>query len=68
MMTRLSSLLPQQSLADALLEAYTAAAEVAQYNPGEPTSTVRAFASLLMDEINGTSAASPEQTSGYQAR
>eukprot|EP00903_Cladosiphon_okamuranus_P012876 g12026.t1 len=54
-------------LPSTLVEAYTVAAEVAQYNPGETTSVVRAFASLLMDEINGTPLASPEETNGYQA-
>lgn len=57
-----------QSLLDMLTEAYTAAAEVVQYTPGEATSTVRAFASLLVNEINSTSMTSPEETTEYQAR
>lgn len=58
-----------QSVLDTLTEAYNAAAEVAQGSPGETTSTVRAFASLVVDQLNTTSAsASPEEANEYQAR
>ena len=67
MSTGLLCSLVSQSLLNTLLEAYTTAAEVAQYNPGEPITTVRALASLLMDEINATATASPEETSEHQA-
>ena len=59
-----------QTLASTLTEAFTAAAEAARHTPGETTSAVRAYASLVMEQINGssTSATTAEDTEDYQAR
>lgn len=57
-----------QTFASTLTEAFVAAAEVAQGTPGETTSTVRAYASLLVDQINVSTSTSAEETDEYQAR
>lgn len=63
------SCIVSQTVLDTLTEAYTAAADVARGTPGETTSTVRAFASLVVDQLNAASSAtSPEEANEYQAR
>ena len=57
-----------KTVLNGLTEAYNTAAEAAQGTPGATTSTVRAFASLLVDQLNATSTASPEEINEYQAR
>ncbi len=57
-----------QNLLTTLTEAYTDAAEAAQDSPGDTIRAVRAFASLLVDEINSNSSVSPEESGDYQAR
>lgn len=51
-----------------LTEAVTAAVEVAQDTPGETASAVRAYASLVIDQLNGSTSATAEETDEYQAR
>lgn len=57
-----------QTLASTLTESFTAAAEGAQDTPGETASAVRAYASLVIEQINGSGLASPEEAEEYQAR
>ena len=67
-----------QTLASTLTEAFTDAAEVAQHTPGETGTVVRAYASLVMEQINSSSSSSSssssitpataEETEEYQAR
>ncbi|CAM9229815.1 unnamed protein product, partial [Ectocarpus fasciculatus] len=49
-----------------LMGEYTAAASVTKDIPGETTSVVRAFASLLMVEINNSAAATPTEEQEFQ--
>lgn len=57
-----------QTLASTLTEAFTAAAEVAKGTPGETTSNVRAYASLVIEQVNGSTSATAEEAEEYQAR
>lgn len=56
-----------QTLLDALTQGFTAA-EATQGIPGEKTSFVRAYASLLVEEIKVNSSVPSEQIEDYQAR
>ncbi|CAM9766978.1 unnamed protein product, partial [Ectocarpus sp. 12 AP-2014] len=49
-----------------LMDEYTAAASVTEDIPGETTSIVRAFASLLVVEINNSAAATPTEEQEFQ--
>ncbi|CAM9473958.1 unnamed protein product, partial [Ectocarpus sp. 8 AP-2014] len=49
-----------------LMDEYTAVASVTEDIPGETTSIVRAFASLLMVEINTSAAATPTEEQEFQ--
>ncbi|CAB1100232.1 unnamed protein product [Ectocarpus sp. CCAP 1310/34] len=49
-----------------LMNEYTAAASVTEDIPGETTSIVRAFASLLIVEINNSAAATPTEEQEFQ--
>ncbi|CBJ26948.1 conserved unknown protein [Ectocarpus siliculosus] len=55
-----------QTPGQSLMDEYTAAASVTEDVPGEATSIVRAFASLLMVEINNSAAASPTEAQDFQ--
>ncbi|CAN0146388.1 unnamed protein product, partial [Pylaiella littoralis] len=56
------------ALLDALTQGFTAAAEADRGIPGETTYFVRAYASLLVKEINANFSGSSEQVDDYQAR
>lgn len=58
----------KQAPLDTLTEAFTASAEAAQGIPGETTSFVRAYASLLVEGIDDNSSVSAGQVNDYQAR
>ncbi|CAM9419179.1 unnamed protein product [Pylaiella littoralis] len=55
------------ALVDALTQGFTASSEAAQGIPGETTYLVRAYASLLVEEINGNSSLPSELIDEYQA-
>lgn len=58
----------QQDRLAALTQGFTASAEAAHSIPGQTTSIVRAYGSLLAGEMRANYSASPEEIDDSQAR